>query len=59
MIGEGAFLGVASVILPGITIGAHAIVGAGSVVTKNVRERVAVAGVPARELAKEVERRFG
>ena len=59
VIGEGAFLGVASVILPGITIGAHAIVGAGSVVTKNVRERVAVAGVPAKELAKEVERRFG
>src|SRR5712691_6871597 len=49
-IGEGAFLGVASVILPGITIGAHAIIGAGSVVTKDVAAGAAVAGVPAREL---------
>lgn len=41
-------LGVGSIILPGITVGKGAIVGAGSVVTKNVPEYAVVAGSPAR-----------
>lgn len=43
-----AFIGVHSVILPGITIGEDVIVGAGSVVTKDVPPGVIVGGVPAR-----------
>ena len=35
-------------LLPGVTIGANALVGAGSVVTKDVPEGAIVAGNPAR-----------
>jgi acetyltransferase-like isoleucine patch superfamily enzyme len=37
-------------ILPGVNIGAHSIVGAGSVVTHDVPEYAIVAGVPAKVL---------
>src|SRR5207247_10579712 len=47
-IGASAFVGVHCVVLPGVTIGARAVVGAGSVVTKHVPPGVVVAGVPAR-----------
>jgi len=47
-VGRGAFVGVHCVILPGVTIGARAIVGAGSVVTEDVPEGATVVGVPAR-----------
>ena len=49
-IGERAWLGMRVVVLPGITIGADAIVAAGSVVTRDVPARAVVAGVPARVL---------
>lgn len=45
---EGASIGANCTILPGITIGAHAIVGAGSVVTKSVPAGAMVYGNPAR-----------
>ena len=45
---RGAFIGVHCVILPGVTIGERAIVGAGSVVTRDVPEGSTVVGVPAR-----------
>jgi acetyltransferase-like isoleucine patch superfamily enzyme len=45
---KGASIGANSVILPGVTIGEEALVGAGSVVTKNVPSRAIVAGNPAR-----------
>ena len=47
---EGAFVGVHSVILVGVTVGRGAIVGAGSVVTRSVPDFARVAGVPARVL---------
>ncbi|MEO7666916.1 MAG: acyltransferase [Dehalococcoidia bacterium] len=43
-----ARVGGGSVLLPGVTIGANAFVGAGSVVTKDVAEGAIVAGNPAR-----------
>lgn len=48
VIGADAWIGCMSVILPGITIGEGAIVGAGSVVTKDVPPYTIVAGNPAR-----------
>ena len=44
---KGVSIGANSVILPGVTIGEDALVGAGSVVTKNVPSGVIVAGNPA------------
>jgi len=48
VIGDGVFLGARSIILKGVTIGEHAIVGAGSVVTCDVPPYAIVAGNPAR-----------
>jgi acetyltransferase-like isoleucine patch superfamily enzyme len=45
---SGASIGGGAVILPGVTIGEQAMVGAGSVVTKTVPARAVVAGNPAR-----------
>lgn len=50
VIEDGADIGVASVILPGVTIGEGAIVGAGSIVTRDVERNSIVAGNPARLL---------
>ena len=49
-IGAWADIGVNAVILPGVTIGKGAIVGAGAVVTTDVEPFTIVAGVPARFL---------
>jgi acetyltransferase-like isoleucine patch superfamily enzyme len=46
-IGRHCFIGARSVILPGIVIGDESIVGAGSVVTKDVPPQCVVAGNPA------------
>jgi acetyltransferase-like isoleucine patch superfamily enzyme len=45
---EGASLGAGAVILPGVTIGEFAMVGAAAVVTKNVAPQALVIGNPAR-----------
>ena len=47
-IGKRVWIGSGSMILPGITIGDNSIVGAGSVVTKDVPPNVIVAGNPAK-----------
>jgi acetyltransferase-like isoleucine patch superfamily enzyme/dTDP-4-dehydrorhamnose 3,5-epimerase-like enzyme len=47
-VGPGASLGANSTLLPGITIGRHAMVGAGAVVTKDVPPNAIVVGNPAR-----------
>jgi acetyltransferase-like isoleucine patch superfamily enzyme len=49
---RGASIGTSVTILCGVTIGENAIVGAGSVVTKDVPDNVVVAGNPARLLRK-------
>jgi UDP-2-acetamido-3-amino-2,3-dideoxy-glucuronate N-acetyltransferase len=48
IIKEGASIGGAAIIFPGITIGKNAMVGAGSVVTKDVLDNEIVYGNPAR-----------
>lgn len=48
LIKKQAWIGGGAVILPGVTIGQGAIVGAGSVVTKNVPDFACVKGNPAR-----------
>ena len=47
-IGKNAWIGAGATILPGITIGDNAVVGAASVVTKDVAPDTIVAGNPAR-----------
>lgn len=46
-IGSNCFIGCAAIILPGVSIGDQVIVGAGSVVTKDVPAHSIVAGNPA------------
>ena len=48
VIGSNVWIGGNAVILPGVKIGDNSIVGAGSVVTKNVEESTIVAGNPAK-----------
>ena len=48
LVKRGASIGTSSTIMCGITIGENAIVGAGSVVTRDVPPNTIVAGVPAR-----------
>jgi acetyltransferase-like isoleucine patch superfamily enzyme len=45
---DGCWIGIGAVILPGVTIGENAVVGANAVVTKSVPARAIVGGVPAR-----------
>jgi len=47
-IGDGASLGANATIVCGVTIGRYAMVGAGAVVTQDVRDNQLVVGVPAR-----------
>ena len=47
-IGRGSWIGQNVVVLPGVTIGELAIVGANSVVTRNIPPRTIAVGVPAR-----------
>lgn len=51
-VGDGASIGANSTILPGVSIGKFALVGAGSVVTKDVPDYGLVIGNPARLIGK-------
>jgi UDP-2-acetamido-3-amino-2,3-dideoxy-glucuronate N-acetyltransferase len=48
VIKRGATVGAGAVVLPGVTIGERAMVGAGAVVTKDVEPDTVVVGNPAR-----------
>lgn len=54
VIGDNVWIGYRSIILPGVTIGNGAIIGAGSVVTKDVKANTVVAGSPARLIKERV-----
>lgn len=45
---KGCWVGANAIILPGVTIGRNSVVGAGSIVTKSVPDKVLAAGNPAR-----------
>ena len=50
IIGKNSFIGARAMILPGVTIGDQAIVGAMSVVSKDVPDHQIVAGNPAQKI---------
>jgi acetyltransferase-like isoleucine patch superfamily enzyme len=45
---RGCYLGAGCIVLPGVTVGERAVVGAGAVVTRDVPPATVVAGVPAK-----------
>ncbi len=47
-IGKYSAIGARAIVMPGVTVGDHAIVAAGAIVTKDVPDNVIVAGNPAR-----------
>ena len=53
LVKKGVSIGSSATILCGVTIGKNSIVGAGSVVTKDVPDNVIIAGVPAKIIKKE------
>lgn len=58
-IGDGVWIGARAILLPGVVIGEHAIIGAGAVVTRDVEPWSVVGGVPARKIRgrRELEQR--
>lgn len=46
-IGDGSFIGFGSVILPNVRIGTHSVIGANSVVTRDIPDYAVAGGVPA------------
>lgn len=54
-IGKECFIGVKAIILPGVTIGDQVIVGAGSVVTKDIKSNCIVAGNPAKIIKENIK----
>lgn len=54
-IGKNCFIGGRSIIMPGVAIGDGAIVGAGSIVTKDVPPACAVAGNPASVIKENIQ----
>lgn len=48
VIGDDVWIGTRAILLPGVCVGDHSIIGAGAVVTKNVEAWTVVAGNPAR-----------
>lgn len=49
-IGNNVFIGVNTIILPGVTIGDNVVIGAGTIVNKDVSSNTVAAGVPVREI---------
>jgi acetyltransferase-like isoleucine patch superfamily enzyme len=52
LIKRGSFIGVNSVIMPGVIVGKNSVIGASSVVTKSVPDYSIVAGIPAKIIKK-------
>lgn len=52
---DNCFIGLGSIIMPGVTIGPNSVVGAGSVITKDVPEGTVYAGNPAKFICRTEE----
>jgi UDP-2-acetamido-3-amino-2,3-dideoxy-glucuronate N-acetyltransferase len=57
LVKRGASIGSGAVIMCGVTIGEHALIGAGAVVTHDVPDHAVVVGVPARVVREQMEAR--
>jgi acetyltransferase-like isoleucine patch superfamily enzyme len=47
-VGDNVYIGINCTLLPGVSVGSNVIIGAGSVVTRDIPDNSVVAGVPAR-----------
>lgn len=47
-VGNNVFIGINTIILPGVTIGNNVVIGAGCIVNKDIPDNVVVAGIPAK-----------
>lgn len=50
VVGESSFIGCRSIRMPGVTIGKNCVIGAGSIVTKDVPDETVVCGTPAKAI---------
>ena len=57
-IGDGSWLGYGAVVLPGVTIGRHVVIGANSVVTRDIPDFSVAVGAPARVVRRLVDGRW-
>ncbi len=53
-IGDNCIIGINAIILPGVVLGSHVVVGAGAVVTKNIDDHCVVVGNPAKVIKTDV-----
>lgn len=54
-IGDNCFIGIRSIILPGVHIGNQVVIAAGSIVTKNIPDNCIAAGNPARVIKSNIQ----
>jgi len=50
VIGNNVYIGIKSIIMPGVTIGDNVVIGAGSIITKDIPSNEVWAGVPAKKI---------
>lgn len=50
VIGDNVFIGYGTIIMPGVTVGSNVVIGARSIVTRDIPDNVVVAGSPAKVL---------
>jgi acetyltransferase-like isoleucine patch superfamily enzyme len=58
LVKKGASIGTGSIILPGVTIGKYALVGAGSLVAKDVGDYAIAQGIPAKVVGHVTDEKF-
>ena len=59
VIGNDVWIGANVIILPGVTVGDHVVIGAGSIVAKDIEDYSVVGGNPARIIKKRADKKHG